>query len=321
MEDRQRQIREGAGLEESRLNTEFIEFLRKYSTPMLLVIAAVAGGYGGLKYLEKQRDLARDNAFVELESAVASRSVKTLASVADENGSRGAVAPLARLDAADLHLASYRTGLPPGIQLQPDGATGNFKLPEGEKYLTEEERGTQLTEAAALYKLVIEDTDKEPSRALLTIGALDGLASVAESRGQFDEAKAQYQKLIDKAKEAGYPTIAAATQKRIDSLDAIKTLPKLYAQADLPQVAAAPGGAAKPGMVRVKAGDNGELMLAPDPSSPDRVLPVGNDGSKPGASPTPPAPASPQTPQTAPGAPAETKPAPAPAKPDPAKPN
>ena len=110
MEDRQRQIREGAGLEESRLNTEFIDFLRKYSTPMLLVVAAVAGGYGGLKYLERQRELARDSAFVQLESALNSRSATALTGVADDNESRGAVAPLARLNAAVAKLEEKKNG-------------------------------------------------------------------------------------------------------------------------------------------------------------------------------------------------------------------
>ena len=51
---------------------------------------------------------------------------------------------------------------------------------------------------------VVEQTESEPSRVLILIGALDGLASVAESRGQFDEARAQYQKIIAKAKKLGY---------------------------------------------------------------------------------------------------------------------
>src|SRR5437868_5931135 len=97
MEDRQKQIREGAGLEESRLNTEFIDFLKKYSTPILVVIAVAAGGYAGFNYLQKQRDLARDHAFVQFEAALGSHNPKSLTAVADENSSRGAVAPMARL--------------------------------------------------------------------------------------------------------------------------------------------------------------------------------------------------------------------------------
>ena len=38
MDERQTQIRQGAGLEESRINTEFLDFLNKWSSPVLIVI-------------------------------------------------------------------------------------------------------------------------------------------------------------------------------------------------------------------------------------------------------------------------------------------
>ena len=46
MEERQTQIREGAGLEESKLNVEFIDWLQRWSTPILLLVAGAALGMG-----------------------------------------------------------------------------------------------------------------------------------------------------------------------------------------------------------------------------------------------------------------------------------
>ena len=45
LDRRTRQITEGAGLEESRLNQDFVEFLKKWSTPLLLVIVAAVAAY------------------------------------------------------------------------------------------------------------------------------------------------------------------------------------------------------------------------------------------------------------------------------------
>ena len=39
------ELKEGAGLEDSRINQDFVDFIRKWSTPLLMVAAAIAIGY------------------------------------------------------------------------------------------------------------------------------------------------------------------------------------------------------------------------------------------------------------------------------------
>jgi hypothetical protein len=51
MDERQTQIRERAGLEEARYNQDFIEFLRRFGTPILMVAAVIAGKRQHLPYL------------------------------------------------------------------------------------------------------------------------------------------------------------------------------------------------------------------------------------------------------------------------------
>lgn len=151
MEDRiQGGLKEGAGLEESRLNREFIDFLQVWGPRVLMVIAAIALGYFlyGKYRLSQEAALAR--AFSELDAAVVARNPTSLIRVAEEQSGKAAVPLLARLAAADLYLESSRTGVPAGIQLDQAGA-----LPEGTSFLTEEEKKSQLGKAAAEYETVL----------------------------------------------------------------------------------------------------------------------------------------------------------------------
>lgn len=297
MDDRQRQIREGAGLEESRLNTEFIDFLKKYSTPLLLVIAVVAGGYFLWNKVALAREQGRDSAFVEFDGAKDAKNPTGLLRVAEENAGRGAVSHLARLLAADLHLEAYRTGIPAGVSFTPQGT-----LPEGQELLKDDQRQAELALASDLYNRVVKDAESD-GYELPMLAALNGVASVAESRGQIDEARAAYTKVLTRAKADGYAEMAAATQKRLDTLDALKTMPRAYAQAELPVSAPAPGESK---MVKVRSVDGKTLELAPDETNPDRLVPA-EAPIKPGT--VPPLLAKPKTEPT-PVTPAPTTPAP-----------
>src|SRR5438874_2058363 len=103
MDERQSQIRERAGLEESRLNEDFIEFLRKWGTPALMVLAIVAVGYLGLNKYKKARDEKIDKAFFDYEQVSGSNnpSPQSLTATAEEHEGVKAVSMLARRDAAD----------------------------------------------------------------------------------------------------------------------------------------------------------------------------------------------------------------------------
>src|SRR3954466_11659733 len=71
MDQRQAQIRERAGLEESRLNQEFIEWLRKWGTPMLLAVALLSVAYALRDKWHKAADDKLDNGFGELAAVTA----------------------------------------------------------------------------------------------------------------------------------------------------------------------------------------------------------------------------------------------------------
>ena len=70
MDDRQTKIREGAGLEDSRINQEFVDFLNKWSSPVLIVLAVAALIWAGLTKLEQMKNEKIDNAFGEFQAAI-----------------------------------------------------------------------------------------------------------------------------------------------------------------------------------------------------------------------------------------------------------
>lgn len=228
LDNRQTEIREGAGLEESRLNVEFIDFLKKYSTPILLVIAIVCVTYFGVTRYRLMVDQGLDEAFAQLDAARASRNPVSLIRVAEEFGEKASVGVLARLEAADLNLEAYRTGVPAGVVVGRDD-----KLPEGTSLLTPEERTKALGTAKDLYQQAFDRTKSEIGNATQAIGALFGLAAVAECDGKIDEARAFYTQIQERGTAAKLDLSVRIAKARAGSLDALAQAPKLYASETL----------------------------------------------------------------------------------------
>jgi predicted negative regulator of RcsB-dependent stress response len=116
-----REIREGAGLTEARLNQDFIEFLRKWSTPVLVVVALAAVSYAGYTRWNERKIQQYNDAYSEFErvAGVASPSPESLKRVAEDFEGIGSVSLMARLQAADVYLQSIRRGIKPGAQVEP----------------------------------------------------------------------------------------------------------------------------------------------------------------------------------------------------------
>ncbi|MCU0688904.1 MAG: hypothetical protein MUE97_04085, partial [Phycisphaerales bacterium] len=136
---RGREIRTGAGLEESRLNQDFIDALRKYGTPVLLIILIVTVSWLGWQRWQASKNAKRATAFVDLEAQMPQRdpsmfatprdvSPDVLLRVAEDHTGEGSAPLLARLAAADQWLASAARGVQPGAELDP--LTGALKRPE-----------------------------------------------------------------------------------------------------------------------------------------------------------------------------------------------
>ena len=302
MEERQTQIREGAGLEESRINTEFVDLLKKFSTPLLVIVAIVAGGYFLYKKRTEARLRAIDDSFAQLDAAVDSRSTTSLEGVAAEATTSASAGLLARLSAADMHLQAYRTSVPLGTQVDGEGKL----IGEGVAFLTAEQRESELKTAEDHYRTILSQSEADAGKLPLTLSAMAGLAAVAESRGQIDVAKAQYETIASKAKAAGMDSLATTMEEWLKNLDQVKQPAKLYAASEL-------GSATLPAVptttslqnIQMKDANGNPIQLTPTTPPPGMAPPAP-------AAPVP-APTPAPTPEAAPApaaAPAPSEPAP-----------
>lgn len=294
LDERQQQITEGAGLEASRLNVEFIDWLRRWSTPILAVIAVVVLGYVAYGRWHQSRRAEIDRAFAQYDAVVGSvnPSPDSLKTLAEEFEGARAVPHMARLKAADIYLRAARRGLKPGVELNADGT------PKGpDDLLNGETRERTLAEAQRLYQQVFEATAGDKAGAQLSIGSAFGLAAVAECRGDATAASVAYKQVVSIATTAGFTLQAEIARQRAESLATLQ-MPTLYAKAELPKLPWADELTPPP-------------PPAPDPSpaAPESTpAPTGTEqptSGEPGATPgsTPPAGSAPAEPTPAPAAP------------------
>lgn len=231
MEERHTQIREGAGLEESKLNVEFIEWLRRWSSPILVVTAAIVLAFVLYGRWQASRQQRVDQAFRELELARTAGNPQALLVVAETFEAQGAVGLLARLAAADAYLRAARMGLRPGVPVPASGPVPPDDL------LSQAERDDILAQAATLYEDVLRRSESQPGRVLHALGAAYGLAAVAECRGDLNGARSAYERAARLAERAGFAHEAALARRRLEQLDGLDDPPRLYSRADLPAVA------------------------------------------------------------------------------------
>lgn len=257
MEDRPQQIRESAGLVESRLNTEFIELARKYGTHALLAIALVSVGFWAYRRYEQSVANQIDNAFVELEAVVASANPNpnSLTDVADRYGDIRGVGAVARLRAADVYLGAVQKQLRIGTTVKPDGT-----LDPADGILGAGDRESYLANATQLYQRVLDETQGVEAKQLFAVSALFGLAAVAESSGNFSEAKGYYEKIIARTEGTTLEAHARVARARIADADRFVQLPTLLSKDRLPATPTMPEPTAP------VVGSSPEPLTSPEPT-------------------------------------------------------
>lgn len=229
-------IKEGAGLEDSRINQEFIDFIRKWSTPVLLVLALIALGY----FLNIKRVAAKqahiDEAFQQLNLSLetGSPSPDALRRIAEDYKGVEGVRLKATMGAADEYLRAMQRGIKPGSPIDPN--TGEFE--NAEDLLTAEDRDRFLSDAETLYKRVHTETVDKPKLAVHTLGALYGLAAVSESRGDLEAARNVLEQAAALAEKHGFMEHSAIAQVRIAALPTLGEAVQLVSKDELPEIPA-----------------------------------------------------------------------------------
>lgn len=244
MDERQSQIKEGAGLDESRLNTDFIEFINKWGPRLLLVFIVVMGLYLGRNYFKDQKikrvsDAFRDYNDVHLAGTPPNMLIRdigfdgdaapeSLLEIARQHRKIQGVATLAEMRAADAAMAVVRRGVELGAILTPQG-----DVEDDEDLLTDDRRTQLLDQAASLYQSVFDAIGDDDAKALIAIEAAFGLAAVAEGRGDLDTARSWYAKAGDRAGTRNYPKLVELAAKRTEDLPELANPIVLLSEGDL----------------------------------------------------------------------------------------
>lgn len=212
MDDRQRQIRAGAGLEESRINQDFIDFLTKWSTPVLWLLVIIGGAWWGLRYWKQHKIAKVDAAFASYSEATSggNPSPPSLKSIAAEYSGVKSVPALALLDTVDVYLRAATIGVEPGAELDP--AT---QAPANPSDLLDEDRvRSYLAQARDLARQVADSVQGQAGKSLIGARAWMRVAAAQEGLGATDEAKASYARAAEVARAGGYEAIAIIAEER-----------------------------------------------------------------------------------------------------------
>jgi hypothetical protein len=212
------QIKEGAGLEESRINEELVEFLKKHSDKFTLVILIAAIAIVGQKWLHQYQVGARNDAWAEYSEA-AIIGPQNLVDVARKHDGRPGLRLQALSDAADMYLDFVRLDLKEVVAInamtQP-GAIWSTQYTEADK-LNADEREAYLKAADDLYAQVIDEAGADESKRLFVLSGLFGRAAVAEERGEVAVAEDLYERIKAEAGDL-FPVLAAQAELRLASV-------------------------------------------------------------------------------------------------------
>ncbi|MHC4975079.1 MAG: YfgM family protein [Planctomycetota bacterium] len=218
MDTRQTEIVEGQGLAESRLNTEFIQWLNVWLPRILYVVLAIVLVYSGLQWWDRYQVQQLDKAFAELEIASISGSPAALEAVARDHDGRGSVAQIAILEAADAYLDQARRGMLPGADLV-----------SGTGVLTDEEVGEALTKADVLYGELFGRTSEDRLHTM-HVSARWGQASVALQRGDYEAARGMLEEVVLLAEGTSLFSIKSVAEEHIEAIESLQRLEPLLSR-------------------------------------------------------------------------------------------
>jgi predicted negative regulator of RcsB-dependent stress response len=229
MDKRLKDIQQGT-LTESRLNSDFLFWLKEQGPNWLLGALLVLCGVLGWNWWTQRQEAGRDQAWSELSSA---DSPQALVEIAERHAGQDAVGVLATLQAADRYMEAIRSGKRPDREPTAEDAA-----------VTPELRAQYLDEADRLYQRAAAGVDpRSPSQTLLLASALFGRAAVAESRGDAAAAETQL-KAVQAATQDTYPPLAKIADDRMATLQSILKRSSLPAKPAAPAIPTTTGAIA-----------------------------------------------------------------------------
>ncbi len=212
-------------LTEGKINEDFVDWLKtKGPTYLLVVLIGLAAWLLIVRFKQQKQDHRNDGWSAFLSAQLPG----SLEDVAVEFSDIHGLSLLANLRAADVYLQAVIAQAPLGADLS--AATV--------EPLSDEDRDTYLTRADRIYQAVIDADDSSSKTALYTIGAMNGRAAVAESRGDSEQARHWYEQAAERA-GAEFPQLVKRFQDLAESVEEFSRPISLPAEDDLPSQATA----------------------------------------------------------------------------------
>lgn len=266
MEQRQQQVQVGAGLQESRLNTDLINFLQKYGSWAVYALLVVVLAYVGNNWWKQQQEKKLDAAFADFRAALDSGNPASLVDVA--TGHPGStVANMAKVSAAGMYVDLARKGLKPGA---------NFAAPTPEDRLDEAGKRNMQAEATKLIDAVLANSD---SNASLKQQARWFRATLQADSGDVAGAVKTMEEVAASAKAMGFTDQETKATQRIEHLKRLASIKPLLSRADLPEsarepevVASAPGPTGVDGITPTIQGPPGLKLEKIDPEEVRKLM-------------------------------------------------
>lgn len=181
-------------LKESQLNEDFIDNLKQYGPWILVAVLSVIAVRLWMSRTAQDAIIKRDTAWYELLTTTEPASLEDVALTWSDVDS---VSSIARLQAGSTLLRS--------IAAEPD--------------MAEADRTEALNAATAAFSQVLTADDGARATTVIAVTAMNGLAAVAESKGDAETARSWYAKSESRA--AGWlEPLAEQARRRAESADA-----------------------------------------------------------------------------------------------------
>lgn len=195
-----------ADLTESRVNDDFVYWLRTWGSNILLVVLLIAAAGMGYYWWEQKQQKERDDAWTELAGATLPAA---LVEVGQKHQGKDAVSLFAQMKAADTYLQAVLSGR----RFDRDATATDAAI-------TPELREQWLKEADRLYAQVATATagDSATGKMGFYCGALFGRAAVAEDLGDLKAAEGYLHEIQERTKGTDFALSGDLAAKRIERL-------------------------------------------------------------------------------------------------------
>ncbi|MGI9014437.1 MAG: hypothetical protein ACR2GY_09340 [Phycisphaerales bacterium] len=211
--ERLKEVRE-TDLTESKVNEDFVQWLKTKAPTYLLLILIVFVAVMGWERYRNWQDTKIESAFLDLDIE---NDPQGLLAVAEDHEGVESVSEMARLASADI---SLRQALMMRDPAKP------------EELLDQAAIESRLTRARDLYQQVYDATSADKARALFAIQSAFGLATVHESTGDLEQARTWYD-TAEKIAGERYGSLAAVASHRAQTLDPLRDAAELRSRDDI----------------------------------------------------------------------------------------